>query len=1594
MNTRNRKPLENEPNNMGLFDLYTKAKKKIGDTVSSLGSTARGYANSLKDTLNAPAPKVLQNTIGRLPDARNVFTPAYDALSSINTRPLSSRASSPLGKLAGGIVETPYTFLTSVPKTYGQTMKEINSKSIFTPGGVKRTAGRVLESGLDTASMGLLGKGARLAKAGAKSVADSVVLRQAPKVGALIREGAKSGLKVGAGYGGAYGAAEALKEEKSAWDTAKDVTMGAGTGAIMGGALGGGLPAVGALAKAAKHDIALGQRAPKTETIPTHRTFEDVSRTTLYPAERNAGMKTFKPSLIPEQSFKESPVLGTTARQIGEALPRPGMSIEDVSKTLPLVPNKNTQRANAVNAEKNARAAEAVAKMPRGKVIDTKRIIPDEVFNTEAGSGVFDELSAAKAGERQWVKTPDEIGTMGHMIGIPSTFPRWVPEDLRRTKLFEEVKNALLDATLPKSKPARRLYDIVHNEIRSRSKLPLYDFEKYDARKATLPPVTPKPTPLPKTSARRGNDMESDPLASFTKSLDEIPTPWGERAPTGERKMNPVAEFEKITNRRPIVPEPKTIGQAFDTFVNTEGNKQVAMQNSHKKATASPDPFEVLPEGTSEIFRHEPVVENYDTWLRAIGIKKASERAKLSFTQAKQLIHDWRVKNQPEYAGKQAEIGRFQNFVGAFKNAATEGIRRGKAYLEKFGAMDPAQGEKIIRYLDQPGSAPDDVAPAVNALRNEQDTLFKEAQDAGLDVAYWKDYITHIWRETPQEVAKKIRAGLRKGIITMDDISSGRASLTETPFFGPANSRLLKTYEAGERIGLHKLHNNPAQILAHYVKQLEQAKVIIRSIAELKKSGAVVEGVQPGMQALSVQGAEGLSAAPELANKINNAFGNHEYTTIPGKILEGAAAVSRKMKDLLMSGGIPASTINSYGLGMTLKEIGTLSPTRAWNAVSSFVVANNPNASRRFFEENLGQIEKIRNNDLQISTMLDKGGFVDNGLVKSVFGDPRGKGFWGGAQAIWDSVVNEPTFGRYLPMSQIKFFNSVESALLKKGYPAKAAEWMAAKELREGMGLGSAAKEAAKSQVWKDWRETLFFAPTHRMNMIRVFGNAARSLTRNPFLPGNQSAAQFLAGGIAVYAMYDWVNYKNTGHHLYENPEGKKFEAFIDTGDGNYISVPFMPSVATMPRLGIDVGERLADGSLGEAGGRAWQGTGSLLSKPIADVAMNADYFDRPITNEFDDPSKQWADRAMYLGKQYTSHPYVKTAIDAANGKPTEQLAAQAVEAPIRFSSEGQLASRKFWDEYNDTKPVYEKFTRLSKNNPEEASGYFSENKDAINRFKELDSVRSMYSTLKESGSKEEFGNILKENGFAFKSNPESLLPPLINTASAGANDAAPRADQPERDENGNAVWRGQKIYNVGGKAYVPSIEGTKKTFASEEAAVSAIEKEDFEASDEPSRVFGNFIYRRNPDGTAATPERLEKYTLERNKKQMEMQKEDDDFEGWFENGTKRLELLTKMLDDPTLDELDKMNVEDDMNDLNRLRAKFLSYGGAFTKPKKGRKLEEKFRYPLIDKDMMKVQSLLSGGVSSNRKPMIARRPLSLIPVRLPKVRRYRRRRK
>ncbi len=1582
---------------MALFDLYKKFKKKKEEsfapvkqrTSSGLGAMAQKFKNGIDAKIGDFSDRAFGNfnksKMGVQKKASNfsdaIFkdsAPKWMQSVDSGLRNFSNKAENapkfnfadkiknPVGKFAASI---PQEIMNIPSRTVSGAFKDYG-KSKATPSYLIKRGAEAANIGLDIGSLFVGGNtGKNLVKEGFNQIGKKGFKE-------TLKNGVKRGAKEGLAYGASSGALSGLQEGDSLKEQGKNAIKGAvkggAMGAVAGGVLGGVSPAVGQEVKRTINDIKFVKNpyakriATKYDYSPVPGTFAPGGKPQMQPIA-SSERKVIETVKLP---FQPKSILGklTTAK--------PGLTIEDVSKKGPQVVSSvevGQLKGLAQNARSSRNFEQFVNSLKSDKDLYSKALIlknkgvtlrdfynqsiktsikdvskkskqnpnPENILKEQIGdiftiqkpvydlwkskgNVIYIKPNRENAGFGSWlggknfIKSVQEAGNNVYKVTLKTPSKQFkvnqkfknvvdIPKEDKLKKLqginiekkitpkneVSKVLDDMMNSFGPEGPSATPDWIVKKNKMRADVARKIANQDARDAEHLsngiTAPQKQAQGSLLDKN---KGNVSQSPFRSKWEDNFDN----------NGNLKNEMRAEevIQKKINNRPYVKRTNTIDDIYDTYVKNSN------ENSKPLLEKTKDILEVTPEGKRSRLGmpNETNILNYSQQLKAIGYKK-KQIDKIGFKEAEGIIDKFKAKYDPEYLNKKNEIGKFKKFVADFKQAEEVGIERGLQFLQKYSKLPREKAEEIIYHLDNPTNAPGDVAPFVKEIRNEFDTFFNEAQKAGLDVGYIKNYITHIWKEDPKEISKKIGKALKKGIIGPDDIASIEQGATKTPFFGFANSRMLKSYELGEKIGLHRKYTHPAQIIGHYAKQLERAKSVLRGINNFKESGEIVEGLQPGMKALTMQGAEGLSTNPKLADKLNNAFrdpSEEYYTNLGGKSLEKAAAVSRWLKETLMSGGIPATTVNSYGISMTLKEIGTLSPTRAANAVSSFVAANSPRASRKFFIENLDQIKKIKKHDINLSTMLDQGGFLDKGFLANIFGE-KGSGIGG----HWNALINEPTFQRYLPMNQVKFFNSIEKRLLKKGYSQVDAEAIAARELKEGMGLGSAAKQQARSQWSKDILETAFFAPTHRANMFRVFGNALKSFSRNPLKRGNRSATQFLTGGLAVYALYDWVNYKNTGQHLWDNPEGKKFESYIKIGNnGDLISIPFMPSVATMPRLGIKVGEKLFKGDLSGALGSAWQGSGSLLSKPLADVATNSDYFGRNISDEDDSVSKQWLDRAKYLGKSYTGHPWVKGGIDFASGKPNREVLAQMTEAPIRFSTEGKVASKKFWDTKERVKNVYEEFRALAKTNPEGANEFYYKNKEDIDSWPKINEISQMYSNLKGSDRetsdlkeftfRDKFGDIVNDIGFGFGKNAQA-----------------------KELENGDEMSSPMQKIMRGFEIEQKKVELANST--------------------DNFMDLGDIVLRKSLDGTVKQT-RKDTFTSQILQQKMEGQKRNENLSGWMKSAEEKFSLMEGMMNDSSLDELDKSTIQNDMESLMETYMKYKSYGG-FTKPKKAKKAKD-----------------------------------------------------
>jgi hypothetical protein len=123
-----------------------------------------------------------------------------------------------------------------------------------------------------------------------------------------------------------------------------------------------------------------------------------------------------------------------------------------------------------LSSQKNSRGqteGNAILKSFKGKTTDkpkakTKIQLISEGKIAEEQAKILMEIENAKAGER--IRTVDPDGTE-HWSGVPSSFPKWVPEELRSRKLFDTVLGHINNDTIPTKANEVRLYNAIADRL-------------------------------------------------------------------------------------------------------------------------------------------------------------------------------------------------------------------------------------------------------------------------------------------------------------------------------------------------------------------------------------------------------------------------------------------------------------------------------------------------------------------------------------------------------------------------------------------------------------------------------------------------------------------------------------------------------------------------------------------------------------------------------------------------------------------------------------------------------------------------------------------------------------------------------------------------------------------------------------------------------------------------------------------------------------------------------------------------------------------------------------------------------------------------
>jgi len=600
----------------------------------------------------------------------------------------------------------------------------------------------------------------------------------------------------------------------------------------------------------------------------------------------------------------------------------------------------------------------------------------------------------------------------------------------------------------------------------------------------------------------------------------------------------------------------------------------------------------------------------------------------------------------------------FAKWIGKREAASTTGIGIGAKHKN---IPEGVTGEQVIRYIENPkGEASPQVKQYAKSIRQQYNALYKNAKAAGIDMKYVNDYLTHIWDKPVTEVQQMYKSMGQK--------------------FGFANDRVLPTYEEGLRMGLKPKYTNPAQIIADYTRRLEQVKANVGFAKELEKQGYIVPKRFPGFEPITAPGFMGKTvklgdgtiregvyyAPPKIARQINRVFSESDSP----QILQTTAKLSGGLQDITLSGGIPKTPLNAWTFAQTLKEVTSgrvRGPLKAlWTSLSE-------GGTNKYIADNAQFIKEQQLNNISVRSTLDIDSLANKGTIERLFGK--------NVSEAWNKTVNEPTFKRFMPVLQTEFYKDVRAQALKKGVGEGEAIRIASQATKQFYGLTSTASLAKRSNAGRDVLSTLAFAPRYRESMVNFWLNNIKAL-KNPLALENRANVKFMAGATLMAIAYDQLNRKfNNGRSMLDNPKGTEDKLLIPVGNGDVIGIPYLSSIATMPRAMFREGKMLLQGDVSGAAKDALQSYTSMLIKPAADVLANENYFGEPIVEDNMTSGQKFIAQGQYLFKQYfLGHPYLKEVIDKKNQEsPAYQRLSRAMELPFRFYTQKSLEGKYYY---------------------------------------------------------------------------------------------------------------------------------------------------------------------------------------------------------------------------------------------------------------------------------------------------------------------------
>ena len=723
---------------------------------------------------------------------------------------------------------------------------------------------------------------------------------------------------------------------------------------------------------------------------------------------------------------------------------------------------------------------------------------------------------------------------------------------------------------------------------------------------------------------------------------------------------------------------------------------------------------------------------------------------------------------------KQTFMEATNKFLGQKEAAKTNNVVTARtlpklADQQSLGLMDAVQQ----------GAETGDFSSAPAQVRGILDAKYQQLRDAGVNIGYLQDYFPQKWANA-----------------TTDEVNQAYQALNMTS--GIMKERTIPTVQEGIALGYKPLTSDYRQAVANYLDTADKLIANRQYFSELQNKGLIAEaGSRPNGTLLvdapglpqprpftdpetgaQIQGA--YYAKPDVAKKLNRMFGDQTPDGLFEKTLDKTATLASVAQDFGLSGGVPGTPVNAFTIAQATKEI------LAGNLKSPFVATMKSfsgKTANEYFAKNAGYIADMQRQGIPVRDAFS----IDAPTLSKALSEAEG--LRGKTAAVWGQTFNDPTFKRFMPVLQTEMFKRVKDAQIAKNLPEAEASKTAGQAVRNFYGLTSLADNATRNRVGNNASTTLFFAPKYREAMVRFWINNGKALA-NPTDPAYRANLKFAAGAILSGVALDYMNQYGTGQHLWDNPDGKKDKALVGEVGGKQIGVPFLSSIATVPRNVASGAYNLATGNVQEAGKNATSFLGYGI-RPVFDLVNNENYFGSQIVDSKDSAPQRLGQAASYVTKQYM-HPYMREGLNAASSKLPENVkkfVGAKDQSGVETASKAAELPLRFYD------PAYNKY------------GGVGLNKNQKQTFNELPkNERQQY-----------VKNAIEDNK---------------------------KLASVEKEKDNFRTGNGGKELSNG--EYITTVNGKSKTFASKSEADTAIALDSFKKGKEKVKTIGDYVYSKN----------------------------------------------------------------------------------------------------------------------------------------------------